>query len=163
MLSTVLPSSPVCRDMAVRALARLATSRAVPVPARLLCPAWNRVLPSAMFGLDGEDAPHHVGFKGGRGRAEERRHPGEGIEIVIDQHLAGDADDLAIGLDAVGLLGFPDGAALELARFIHLLELRGFAQLQALDRLEVGNGRAPARSPGRSGVLPHRPPGASGW
>ena len=52
MLSTVLPSSPVCRDMAVRALARLATSSAVPVPARLLWPAWNRVLPSAIFGLD---------------------------------------------------------------------------------------------------------------
>ena len=93
--------------------------------------------------IGGEDAPDHVGFKGGSGRAEERRHPGEGIEIVIDQHLAGDADDLAIGLDAVGLLRLPDGAALELAQFIHLLELRGFTQLQALDRLEVGNGRPP--------------------
>ena len=113
--------------------------------------------------IGGEDAPDHIGFQGGRGRAKERRHPGEGVEIVIDQHLAGDPDHLAVGLDPVGLLGLADGAALELAGLVHLLELRGFAELQALHRLEVGNRRAPARSPGRSGVLPHRPPAASGW
>src|SRR5574342_1357725 len=52
ILSTVLPSSPVCFAICARALPRLATSSAVPVPTRFLCEAWNSVTPSAMFGLD---------------------------------------------------------------------------------------------------------------
>ena len=95
--------------------------------------------------IRGEDAPHHVRFQRGRGGAEQRGDARERVEIVVDQHLAGDAHHLAVGLDTVGLLGLSDAAALELAGLVDLLELRGFTELQALHRLEVGD-RRPARN-----------------
>ena len=93
--------------------------------------------------VGGEDAPDDVALERRRRGAEERRHPGEGVEVVVDQHLAGDADHLAEGLDAVGLLRLADGAALELAGLVDLLELRRLAELQPVHQLEVGDGGAP--------------------
>ena len=93
--------------------------------------------------VGGEDAPDDVALQRRRRGAEERRHPGEGVEVVVDQHLAGDADHLAEGLDAVGLLRLADGAALELAGLVDLLELRRLAELQPVHQLEVGDGGAP--------------------
>src|SRR5512144_2841790 len=66
MLSTVLPSSPVCFAICARALPRLATSRAVPLPTRFLCEAWNSATPSAV-GRD--DAPDDVALQRRRGGA----------------------------------------------------------------------------------------------
>ena len=86
--------------------------------------------------VGGEDAPDDVALERRRRGAEERRHPGEGVEVVVDQHLAGDADHLAEGLDAVGLLRLADGAALELARLVDLLELRRLAELQPVHSLK---------------------------
>ena len=138
-----MPSSPRCCAMAVRALARPATSSAAPVPARFLWLAWNSVVAVGHRRVGGEDAPDDVALQRRRRGAEERRHPGEGVEVVVDQHLAGDADHLAEGLDAVGLLRLADGAALELAGLVDLLELRRLAELQPVHQLEVGDGGAP--------------------
>ena len=51
MLSTRLAVEPGLLRHRARALPRLATSSAVPVPARFLWMAWNSATPSAMFGL----------------------------------------------------------------------------------------------------------------
>ena len=60
----------------------------------------------------------------------------------------------------------PDGAALELARLVDLLELRRLAELQPVHRLEVGDGGAPGDrrvGPGRGLVgVPQRLVGDAG-
>ena len=88
--------------------------------------------------VGGDDAPDHVAFQLGDGVAIHRRDPGEGVEVVVDQRLAGDRDHPAIGLDLVALLRLADRPALELAAFAHLQLLGCFAQLHAVHRLEVG-------------------------
>ncbi|MCW5700604.1 MAG: hypothetical protein KIT00_12260 [Rhodospirillales bacterium] len=93
-------------------------------------------------GIGGDDAPDHVAFQGRRRGAEQGRDAGESVEIIVDDHLAGDADHLAVGLDPVALLGFTHGAVFELTGLVDLLKLRRFTQLQALDVLEVGGGGA---------------------
>ena len=85
-----------------------------------------------------DDAPDDVALQRRRRGAEQGRHAGEGVEIVVDDHLAGDADHLAPGLDPVALLALADAAALELAALVDLLELRRLAELEAVDLLEVG-------------------------
>src|SRR5690606_42140129 len=65
-------------------------------------------------------------------------YPGEGVEIVVDQRLAGDGDHPAIGLDLVALLALAERPALELSAFTHLQQLGRFAELHPVHRLEVG-------------------------
>jgi hypothetical protein len=72
------------------------------------------------------------------GVAVHRRDPGEGVEIVVDQRLAGDRDHPAIGLDLVALLALAQRAALELAALAHFQQLRRLAELHPVHRLEVG-------------------------
>ena len=93
--------------------------------------------------IGSNDTPDHVAFESCRGRAEERRHPGEGIEVVIDQDLTGNADHLTEGLDAVFFLGLANRAALVFTALIDFLELRGFTKLQTMHVLEVRHCRAP--------------------
>ena len=88
--------------------------------------------------VGGDDAPDHVAFQLGDGVAVHRRDPGEGVEIVVDQHLPGDGDDPAVGFDLIALFALPKRAALELSAFADLQQLRGFAQLYPVHRLEVG-------------------------
>jgi len=89
-------------------------------------------------GVCGNDAPDHIAFQLGDGVAIHRRDPGAGIQIVIDQGLAGDRNHPAIGLALVAFLGLALRAALQLAAFAHLQPLRGLVQLHPLHRLEVG-------------------------
>ena len=86
----------------------------------------------------GDDVPDHVALQLGDGVAVHRRDPGEGVEIVVDQHLPGDGDHAPIGLDAVTLLRLAERAALELAALAHLEKLRRLAELNPVHRLEVG-------------------------
>ena len=88
--------------------------------------------------VGGDDAPDHVRLQLGDGVAVHRRDAGEGVEIIIDQRLPGDRDHPAIGLDLVALLALAERAALELAAFADLQQLRGFAELDPVHRLEVG-------------------------
>ncbi len=94
-------------------------------------------------GIVADDAPDEVALEGGGRGAEEGGDTRKSVEVVVDDDLTGDADDLAPGLDAVALLGLADGAALELAGLVDLLELRRLAELEAVDVLEVGGGGAP--------------------
>jgi len=64
-----------------------------------------------------------------------RRDPGEGVQVVVDQRLAGDRDHPTIGLDLVALFALAQSAALELAAFADLEQLRGFAELHPKHRL----------------------------
>ena len=88
--------------------------------------------------VGGDDAPDHVRLQLRDGVAIHRRDPGEGVQIVVDQGLTGDRDHPAIGLDLVALLALAERAALELTAFADLQQLRGFAQLYPVHRLEVG-------------------------
>lgn len=94
----------------------------------------------------GYDAPDHVRFQLGDGVAIHGRDTGEGIEIVVHQHLAGDADHPAVGLHPVALLALAERAALELAALGHLEELRCLAQVHAVHGLEAGGERPAVRA-----------------
>jgi hypothetical protein len=93
--------------------------------------------------VGGDDAPDDVALQRRRRGAEQRGDPGEGVEVVVDDHLAGDADHLAPGLDAVALLASPMVPRLNSPALVHPLELRRLAELQAVDLLEVGGRGAP--------------------
>ena len=93
-------------------------------------------------GVGREDAPDNIAFQRRRRSAEQCGHACERVEIVVDQHLTGDAHHFSIGLDTVAFLGLTDGAALEFAGLVDLLELRRFTKLQPLHILEIGNRRA---------------------
>ncbi len=54
------------------------------------------------------------------------------------------ANDAPVSLDTVALAPFGQSAALELAALVHLHELRGFAELDTVHRLEVGREHLPA-------------------
>ena len=88
--------------------------------------------------VGGDDPPDHVALKLRDGVAVHRRDPGEGVEIVVDQRLAGDRDHPAIGLDLVALLRLPKRAALELPALADFQQLRRLAELDTVHRLEVG-------------------------
>ncbi len=137
MFSTVFLSSPVCFAIAARAAPTLVTSSAAPVPARFLWVAWKRALPSAMAGL-AVMMPQTTSLSSWAMELPYSPGSGEGVEIVVDQHLTGDGDDPAIGLHAVALFALAHCAALELAAFAHLQKLRRLAQLDPVHGLEVG-------------------------
>jgi len=102
--------------------------------------------------VGGDDAPDHVRLQLGDGVAVHRRDAGEGVEIVVDQRLAGDRDHPAIGLDLVALLALAERAALELAALADFQQLRRFAELDPVHRLEVRRQHLAAEQHERAGI-----------
>ena len=98
--------------------------------------------PVAVVGFQQIDQDARLGFGGGLTHAP--GEVGEGAEIVVDQHLAGDADLARPGLDPVGLASLGHGAGLDLAVLVELLEKRRLAQHNLVDGTEVPRRGLPA-------------------
>ena len=87
-----------------------------------------------------EKIDEHLGLRLGRGLTHAAGEIGEGAKVIIDEHLAGDADLAGEGLDLVRLLGLGHGAGLDLAVLVQLLQHRRLAEHDLVHRAEVPRG-----------------------
>jgi len=84
-----------------------------------------------------EDRRDLAALEFGRGLAKASADVIERAEVIVHERLSRDPDDPAEGLDAVGFLRVAHLAALEFGAFDHLLQRRGFRELNAGKGFEV--------------------------
>ena len=118
----------------------------------------DRVGPVAAARLEQGDEDPRLGL--GRGLAHAAGEVREGAEVVVHQHLPGDADLPRPGLDLVGLARLGHRPGLDLAVLVQLLQQRRLAQHDLVHRAEVPRRglaaeAADARGRGLVGVAQH--------
>src|SRR5581483_6826112 len=69
---------------------------------------------------------------------------GEGVQVIVDDGLAGQGNDFAKRGERVTDLAVRQVGAMILALLVQLLKRWSIAQLHAIDRLEVGSGHLTA-------------------